>query len=270
MRAFPFQRLGRALRVREPERDAVVMRDGEANTLRGERQSADGRWHLEHALGTLAAARKRLLARRPRDRAVRADRHMVDPAALAVGGHHGAVALLRRSTPPCRRRRRSRCGRRRRSSTGWRRRAPPPCARRPFSERTAVLSSPSTNTAVWPRKCAATTGASALNGRVRSTTEGISLLVSVTAQSALFLGMQVYGDRAHTARMRAALEGGQRLEPVRGRAVPLFLRSTGTIMGRAALSRRWQTCYQLPHELDIDYVSGLWYRICILAQRGVF
>ena len=92
MRAFPFQRLGRALRVREPERDAVVMRDGEANTLRGERQSADGRWHLEHALGTLAAARKRLLARRPRDGAVRADRHMVDPAALAVGGHHGAVA----------------------------------------------------------------------------------------------------------------------------------------------------------------------------------
>jgi hypothetical protein len=31
--------------------------------------------------------------------------------------------------------------------------------------------------------------------------------------------MQVYGDRAHTARMRAALEGGSRPEPLRGRAV---------------------------------------------------
>ena len=152
------------------------MRDGEANTLRRERQSADGRGHLEHALGTLAAARKRLLARRPRDRAVRADRHMVDPAALAVGGDHRALAV--------------RVGRHHlavvaagddavgvgASSTEWRRRAPPPCARRPFSARAAASPRPARTPRSWPRKCAATTGASALTGRVRSTTEGISFL----------------------------------------------------------------------------------------------
>ena len=202
MRAFPFQRLGRALRVREPERDAVVMRDGEANTFRGERQSADGRWHLEHALGTLAAARKRLLARRPRDRAVRADRHMVDPAALAVGGHHRAVALASvdttlPSSPPVTMR----------PASAVEHRMAPPCTAAvrtsPVFGTNSSASSPSTNTAVWPRKCAATTGASALSGRVRSTTEGISLLVSVTAQSPLS-GDAVYEIAAHSA----ALEGG--------------------------------------------------------------
>src|SRR5262245_4179216 len=42
-------------------------------------------------------------------------------------------------------------------------------------------SSPSTRTAVSPRKCAPTTPAPALTGRVRSTTEGMSLRASVTA-----------------------------------------------------------------------------------------
>src|SRR5262245_7421780 len=42
-------------------------------------------------------------------------------------------------------------------------------------------SSPSTRTATSPRKCAPTTPAPALTGRVRSTTEGISLRASVTA-----------------------------------------------------------------------------------------
>src|SRR5262249_53232773 len=41
-------------------------------------------------------------------------------------------------------------------------------------------SSPSTKTAVSPRKCALTTPVSALTGRVRSTTEGMSLRASVT------------------------------------------------------------------------------------------
>ena len=40
-------------------------------------------------------------------------------------------------------------------------------------------SSPSTKTAASPRKCAATTGAPAVTGRVRSTTEGVSVRVSV-------------------------------------------------------------------------------------------
>src|SRR5215472_17092033 len=39
--------------------------------------------------------------------------------------------------------------------------------------------SPSTKTAVCPRKCAATTGAPALTGRVRSTTEGVLARVSL-------------------------------------------------------------------------------------------
>ncbi len=41
------------------------------------------------------------------------------------------------------------------------------------------VSSPSTKTAVSPRKCAATTGAPAATGRVRSTTEGMVSRVSV-------------------------------------------------------------------------------------------
>src|SRR3954464_9952592 len=127
----------------------------------------------------------------------------------------------------------------------------PPCTAAvrtsPVFGTTISASSPSTNTAVWPRKCAATTGASALSGRVRSTTEGISLLVSVTAQSALFLGMQVYGDRAHTARMRAALEGGNAWNcyAARGSVFPPVSRHNGRgprrsllALGRPAINYR--------------------------------
>src|SRR5215831_8759191 len=45
-------------------------------------------------------------------------------------------------------------------------------------------SSPSTNTAVCPRKCAATTGAPASTGRVRSTTDGMLARLSVIAAAA--------------------------------------------------------------------------------------
>ena len=230
MRAFPFQRLGRALRVGEPERYAVVMRDGETNTLRGERQSADGRRHLEHALGTLAAA-ARTPACPPTRRPRRSGR---PPHGRSSDACHRWPPRCRRPprrwTPPCRRPRRSRCGRRPRSSKGWRRRAPPPCARSPAFGTNSSASSPSTNTAVWPRKCAATTGASALNGRVRSTTEGISLLVSVTAQSALFPGMQINGRIARTLHACARLLKGATPGTVTLARGSFLLGSTGTMV----------------------------------------
>src|SRR6476661_482563 len=53
----------------------------------------------------------------------------------------------------------------------------------PLSEAKTSASSPSTKTAVPPRKCAPTTGASTLTGRVRSTTEGMSEWVSVIVRS---------------------------------------------------------------------------------------
>src|SRR6516162_7825165 len=63
----------------------------------------------------------------------------------------------------------------------------PPCTARlrtsPCRGTSSSASSPSTSTAVLPKKCAPTIGASAFSGRVRSTTEGMSLLVSVTALS---------------------------------------------------------------------------------------
>src|SRR5262249_39968146 len=62
--------------------------------------------------------------------------------------------------------------------------APPCTARRrasPCRGTSSSASSPRTSTAVLAKKCAPTIGASAFRGRVRSTTEGMSLLVSVTA-----------------------------------------------------------------------------------------
>src|SRR6476619_2485536 len=122
-------------------------------------------------------------------------------------------------------------------------------------------SSPSTNTAVWPRKCAATTGASALNGRVRSTTEGISLLVSVTARSALFWGCR-------STEIARTLHGCARL--LKGAAPGTVTRARGPSLSRHHGPFGAGACYQLLHELAIDYLSSLWYGIHILAQRGVF
>src|SRR5581483_1350076 len=51
----------------------------------------------------------------------------------------------------------------------------------PSRAASSSASSPSTNTAASPRKCTSTTAASALTGRVRSTTEAVSLAGSLTA-----------------------------------------------------------------------------------------
>src|SRR5262249_52270853 len=63
-------------------------------------------------------------------------------------------------------------------------------------------SSPSTNTAVCPRKCAATTGAAASTGRVRSTTEGMSARLSVMAAAS-----HSRPGRVQRALLRARLAG---------------------------------------------------------------
>src|SRR5262245_56342419 len=72
-----------------------------------------------------------------------------------------------------------------RSASALEHRTAPPCAATvrgsPARGTRTSASSPSTRTAVSPRKCAPTTPAPALTGRVRSTTEGMSLRASVTA-----------------------------------------------------------------------------------------
>ena len=90
---FHASALGFAPGVRKPERGAVVMRDGEAKALRRESQSADGRGQVERLFGALAGAHEGLLAGRPGERTAGADRHVIDPPALAVGRNHLAFAL---------------------------------------------------------------------------------------------------------------------------------------------------------------------------------
>ena len=134
---------GARLRVREPERDAVVMRDGEAKALRRERQPADGRGQLERALGALAGCARTPACRPTRRPRRRADRHVVDPAALAVGRDHGrcrrsaSVATTLPSSPPVT----MRVGVRGRSR-GCRRRAPPTARSSPSAARTAATPRP--------------------------------------------------------------------------------------------------------------------------------
>ena len=69
VRALPLQHLGRGLRVRKPQRHAVVVGDGEPHALRRERQPADGGGHLERARLALAGH-----ARRPACRPTRRPR----------------------------------------------------------------------------------------------------------------------------------------------------------------------------------------------------
>src|SRR5262245_55169338 len=72
-----------------------------------------------------------------------------------------------------------------RSASALEQRTAPPCAATvrgsPARGTSMSACSPSTRTAVSPRKCAPTMPAPALTGRVRSTTEGMSLRASVTA-----------------------------------------------------------------------------------------
>src|ERR1051326_1289750 len=84
MRAFPLEPLGLGGGFGKPETRAVVVGDREAHALGREGEPADRRDHLDAARFPGAGARERVLARRPADRAVRAERDVIDPAVLRV------------------------------------------------------------------------------------------------------------------------------------------------------------------------------------------
>jgi hypothetical protein len=69
--------------------------------------------------------------------------------------------------------------------------------------------------------------------------------------------------------MRAALEGGHRLEPPRGAPSSVFLSSNGALAMRPSAPGR-QHVSRLRIELGIDYVTNLQYKNLILARRGRF
>ncbi len=64
-----------------------------AQALGREGQTAGGGRQRERALGARTGAHERVSPRRPRHGAGRADRHVVDPAALGIRGNDGAVSL---------------------------------------------------------------------------------------------------------------------------------------------------------------------------------
>ena len=84
MRALPGERLGLRIRVRKPERRAVVMRDREPQALRREGKPAHGRGHFKLSLA-LVGADEGGLSDRPRDRARRPERDLIDPLSAGIG-----------------------------------------------------------------------------------------------------------------------------------------------------------------------------------------
>ena len=156
VRALPFEHFGRGLRVRKPQRHAVVVRDREPEALRREGQPADRRRHLDRA--RLALAR---LARRPACRPTRRPRRRARPrrdrssAAWRRSRPAGcrpcaSVANTLPSSPPVTMRDAVARGRRECRRHGRRRRRSSP-----LSGTSSNASSPSTKTAVRPRKCTA-------------------------------------------------------------------------------------------------------------------
>ena len=94
MRALPFKplRLG-AGGIGKPECRAIVMRDRETKALRRKARAGHGRRRLEVATFAFLGEHMRGLARRPRDRAIRAKRDLVDPAFFVVGSEHAMLAV---------------------------------------------------------------------------------------------------------------------------------------------------------------------------------
>ena len=123
------------------------MRDRKPQALRRERQTADGRRHLEGFFLGLAAADERGLAGRPRHRAIGMKRDIVDPAPLGIGRQQRDLAFGVRARRACRHRRPSRCARRRRPRTGCRRHGRRPARSRPAPLTSATLSSAPTKAA---------------------------------------------------------------------------------------------------------------------------
>ena len=73
------------------------MGNGQAQALWRKRQTADGRRHIEGFILGLSAADKCRLSRRPRHRAIRMQRYIVDPAPLLIGCEvsHNALGVER-------------------------------------------------------------------------------------------------------------------------------------------------------------------------------
>ena len=177
MRALPFELFRRRPRgVGKPQRGAVVVRDRQPKALRQESEPADGRRRFEFA--QLLGLHERRLAGRPGDRAVGSERDVIDPAMLGVGRRViatsplASVATSLPSSPPVTMRS---------PSAAVARIAPPWTATRrgsPSGAANSSASSPSTNTAVRPRKCAANDGAARING-ARAFDDGDGVVASV-------------------------------------------------------------------------------------------
>ena len=81
---LPFIEIGRGRRVREPQRDAVVMGDRKPIPLGREGEAAHARGGAEAFHLALVVARIGRLSRRPGDRARGTERDGVDPGACRV------------------------------------------------------------------------------------------------------------------------------------------------------------------------------------------
>src|SRR6476620_399976 len=86
MRALPLEsiRLGTG-GVGEPERSAIVVRDGETEALRRKEQASHRRRCLEAAFFAFLGVHMRDFARRPRDRTIRTECNLIDPTLLVIG-----------------------------------------------------------------------------------------------------------------------------------------------------------------------------------------
>ena len=181
VRALPFQQLRSRLGVRKPHRHAVVVGDREPDAFRRKCQAADGRGHLDGFRIALARHHVSRLAGRPSDRAVRAGRDMVDPAALGVvdqlalaglaGDEH--LAVVTAGDDP--------------DAVAGSREDAAAVDRKPLlvalgRDQQDLLFAQHEGRGVFD-EIATTTGAPAATGRVRSTTEGVLDGVSVIVGS---------------------------------------------------------------------------------------
>src|SRR5271157_1636934 len=92
MRALPFELFRRRLRrVGKPQRGAVVMGDGEPETLRQKSEAGNGGGRYEFA--ERFGLHEGRLAGGPGDEPVGPDRDVVDPAMLWIGGERAGFAL---------------------------------------------------------------------------------------------------------------------------------------------------------------------------------
>src|SRR6202011_2784709 len=91
-RSLPLEPLGIGGGFGKPEARAVVVGDGETHALGREGKPTDRRGYFDAARLAGAGAREGVLAGRPGNRTVRAERDVIDPAALRVLPDHARLA----------------------------------------------------------------------------------------------------------------------------------------------------------------------------------